>query len=161
MEFEQPEILLRIQIPEEYIINAIQVKINHLQSHLEQRPAVIFNFYAQKYGVEIKEYKYSPSAGYFVDIDKRIATHRFECKGVERRDKTFDMKYLQPLVPYLYRNTYFDQKDAKRSYIIPITNIVEINPISIENFKLWEGAGKITTRDLLHHPRPIEPYNSN
>lgn len=159
MDRSEPEVLLRLQVPEDYVINAVQAQIRHLVEHLEARPAVIFNFYSQKYGVEIKDFRYSPKAGYLVDMESRTATHRFECKGVERRDRIFDQKFFQPLVPPIYRNTFFDLKDAVRSYIFPITSITEINPIKIEEFELWEGAGKVNARDELHHPRPIAPLS--
>ncbi len=152
---EQPAILVRLQIPDEYRIGAVQLGINDLLFHLEKRPAVLFNFYAQRIGVEVKEFKYTPQLGYFVDIENRIATHMFECKGVARRDTIFEDKYLQPLVPEKYRFTFFNKKDAERSYIIPITNIEEVEPIPISQFKLWDASGNVSPSDVLHHPRPV------
>ena len=155
---DRPDLLIRFQIPEEYRINARQIKIEGLLSHLSKRPAVIFNFYAQAYGIEVKDFKYLPRYGYFVDIEKRQATHLLEIKGIERRDRLFPEKAFQPLVPPLYRETWFDMKDAVRSYAIIITKIEKLqNSIPIEAFDLYESKGKVSPDDELHHPRPVEP----
>lgn len=154
---EQPEILIRTTIPEKYLINAIQISLKELIDYLEDHMAVLYNFYTQKYGVEVKEFKYTPTAGYFVDMTKRAATHKFECGGVTRRDNLFEDKKYQPIVPEKYRTTFFDLKDAKRCYAIPITKIIPIEPIPIENFRLWESNSNIAETDDLVHPRPIYP----
>ena len=155
----QPEVLIRFQIPEEYRINAIQVTIPELQAHLKNRPGVIFNFYSQKYGILVKDFTYAPETGYFVDIEKRVVSHKFQCKGIERRDKLFTEKYIQPLVPKKYRSTFFDNKDAIRSYCLFITDIQEISSIAVSQFLLWQGKGKVTAWDELHHPRLVEHFS--
>ncbi|RMG27353.1 MAG: hypothetical protein D6732_20245 [Methanobacteriota archaeon] len=154
---ERPDLLIRFQIPEEYRIHARQIKIDELLSHLSHRPAVIFNFYAQAYGIEVKDFKYLPRYGFFVDIETRQATHELELKGIERRDRLFHEKAYQPLVPPIYRETWFDLKDAIRSYAIIITKIEPLSqPIRIEKFDLYESKGKVNPDDELHHPRPIK-----
>lgn len=154
---ERPDLLIRFEIPEEYRIHARQIKMEELISHLETRPAVIFNFYAQAYGIEVKDFKYLPQNGFFVDIESRTATHWLEIKGIERRDRLFSEKAFQPLVPHLYRETWFDLKDAIRSYAIIITRIKKLtHPIPIMQFELFESNGMISPTDELHHPRPVK-----
>ncbi len=149
---------MRIQIPEEYRINARQITVSQLIAHLSlPRPAVIFNYYAQAYGVEIKDFKYLPKGGFLVDMETRHATHFFECKGIERRDKIISENIYQPLVPEIYREAWFDLKDARRSYAVFISFIHELeNPIPVESFPLYESKGNVTPTDELHHPRPVE-----
>ncbi len=155
---EIPFLLLRIQIPEEYLINARQITIEMLMEHLQAKPAVIFNFYAQAYGVEVKDYKYLPNGGFFVDFETRHCTHYAEIKGIERRDRLFSEKIYQPLVPPIYRESWFDKKDAIRSYAIIITKIIPLShPIPIEDFLLYESNGNVSPFDDLHHPRPVLP----
>jgi len=152
---EQPAILVRLQIPDEYRIGAVQLSIDQISQFLQERPAFLLNVYAQKIGVEIKEFPYSPKVGYFVDIQKRVATHRFLCKGIERRDLIFGEKYFQPLVHENYRFSFFNLQDAQRSYVIPITEIRKIKPVAISDFQLWESNGLVSDSDALHHPRPV------
>ncbi len=151
------QVLMRIKIPDEYLINARQITIAQLQEHLDKpRPAVILNFYAQKYGVHIKEFPYLPKVGYFVDIDRRVATHSFICHGIERRDKILKDEIYQPLIPEIYRMSWFDLKDAVRSYAVIIEQIKEIDePIPLDKFMVYSTNLPINPDDQLHHPRMV------
>lgn len=152
--------LLRKVIFEDYSEGAVQIQINDIEELLKEWPGVFWNAYAMTYGFLIKPFPYPARNGYFVDIDHRIATHRFISKGIVRRDLILnDETYLQ-IVPEPYKKTWYDLDDAVRCYSIIISSIKELdNPIPIENFGLFGSWGKISKRDRLQRPRLIKATN--
>ena len=154
----QPEIFLRKDVLEEYAENAIQASISDLTDHLENSPGVFWNAYSQKYGVHIRDYPYEARNGFFIDTERRVCTHRFLSKGIVRRETILKEEIYQQLVPKIYRPTWFDLKDAVRSYVVLITEIEELpKEIPVEEFGLFNSWGKVSSRDQFHHPRLIKP----
>lgn len=154
----QPELLLNLNISEEYLDHAIQIGLEELEEALINKPGVFFNAYAQQYGILIKEFPYVARNGFIIDAEKRIATHRFESKGIARRDELFEDSDLIQLIPEIYKKNWFDRKDAIRCYSILITKIEKLDtPIAVENFGLWNSWGKVAPRDRFNRPRLIKP----
>lgn len=154
----QPELLLRQTVLEEYKENAIQATIDDLLEVLEHQPGVWWNAYSQTYGTMIREFPYEARNGFFIDVNKRVCTHRFISKGIVRRDKVLDDPIYAPLVPEIYRDTWFDFKDATRTYAVLITQIEELPKlVPVEEFGLFNSWGKVSPKDKFHHPRLIKP----
>lgn len=155
----QPELLLRRTVLDEYAENAIQADIDEdMMTFLEDNPAVWWNAYSQKYGTIIREFPYEARNGFFIDVDQRVCTHRFESKGIVRRDTILEDKVYRSIVPPVYRKNWFDYRDAIRSYAVLISNIEPLDkPIAVEEFGLYNSWGKVSSRDKFHHPRLIKP----
>ncbi|MCH8905727.1 MAG: hypothetical protein IH840_01455 [Candidatus Heimdallarchaeota archaeon] len=155
---DQPELLLRKTITEEYQdLKTVHITLDDLQEALRGWPGVWWNAYSQKYGVQVKLFPYEARNGFFIDIDKRMATHRFTSKGIMRRDQLFDNPNYSKIVIPQYRETWFDLDDATRTYAILITSLVALeDPIPIHKFGLFNSWGKVSSNDHLHHPRLIK-----
>jgi hypothetical protein len=154
---KNPELLLRTSVVDEFSIGAVQIHIDDLVDALKFWPGVWWNAYSQKYGNKIKEFPYEARNGFFVDMEKRVATHRFTSSGIIRRDRIFDEKEYEKIVPKQYQSTWYDMKDAVRCYSVLITTINELdNPIPVENFGLYNSWGKISSTDQFHRPRLIK-----
>jgi hypothetical protein len=154
----QPELLVNLNISDEYIDQAIQISLEDLEEVLIKKPGVFLNAYAQGYGILIKEFPYAARNGFFINAEKRIATHRFESKGIARRDGFFEDADLIQLIPEIYKKNWFDIKDAIRCYSILITKIEKLDtPIPVGNFGLWNSWGKVAPRDRFNRPRLIKP----
>ena len=154
----QPELLVNLKVSKEYIDHAIQAKLEDLEEVLINKPGVFLNAYAQGYGVLIKEFPYDARNGFIIDAEKRVATHRFESKGIARRDQLFEDEDLIQLIPDLYKINWFDKQDAIRCYSILVTKIEKLdNPILVGNFGLWNSWGKVGSGDRFNRPRLIKP----
>ena len=154
----QPELLLRTKILEEYKEHAIQASMSDLFEVLEHQPGVWWNAYSQKYGVNIRLFPYEARNGFFIDTERKVCTHRFESKGIVRRDTILHEKIYQALVPEIYRSNWYDTKDASRTYAVLITKLEELpQEISVTEFGLFNSWGKVSIRDQFHHPRLIKP----
>ncbi|MDH5404264.1 MAG: hypothetical protein OEZ01_12610 [Candidatus Heimdallarchaeota archaeon] len=154
----QPELLLRTTLVEKYKENAILAHISDIEEMLEFLPGTWWNAYSQVYGVKIREFPYSARNGFFIDVDKRVCTHRFISKGIVRRDTILNDDDLTKIVPNVYRPTWFDYDDAVRCYSILITAVTELpNPVPVEIFGLYNSWGRISNKDVFHHPRLIKP----
>ena len=154
----QPELLLNLKISEEYLDHAIPITLEDLEDFLISKPGVFFNAYAQGYGILVKEFPYEARNGFIIDAENRVATHRFESKGIARRDQFFEDAELIQLIPEIYKKSWFNREDAIRCYSILITKIIRLNtPIGVENFGLWNSWGKVAPRDRFNRPRLIKP----
>ena len=152
-----PEILLRLDVLDDYSENAIQASIKDLEEMLEEFPATWWNAYSQKYGIKIREYPYPARNGFFIDVDKRLAIYRFQSKGIGRRDKFLEDTTLTPLVPHIYRKNWFDYYDAIRCYSVLISRVEKLpKPIPVEVFGLYNSWGRVSGKDQFHHPRLIK-----
>ncbi|MCY3412908.1 MAG: hypothetical protein INQ03_14820 [Candidatus Heimdallarchaeota archaeon] len=157
---EIPEMLLRTTIFEEYAEKTIQISIDDLQRYLSQGwIGVFWNAYSMPYAFKIKPFPYPARNGYFVDIEDRVATHRFISKGIIRRDMILHEKAYEKIIPTEYRETWYDTNDAVRTYAVIITEISKLDTnIAIEDFGLFKSWGKVSKRDLLQRPRLVNPY---
>lgn len=154
----QPELLLRKTVLDEYKDHAIQASIEDLQDMLEKYPGTWWNAYSQEYGVKIREFPYEARNGFFIDVDRRVCTHRFISKGISRRDKLLTEDAYTRIVPPVYRETWFDVDDATRTYAVLISDIEKLDvEIPVEEFGLWNSWGKVSKTDKFHHPRLIKP----
>lgn len=158
----KPELLLRTSLVDEYKEHAILATIEDLQLMLEDHIGTWWNAYSQEYGVTVREFPYEARNGFFIDVDQRVCTHRFESKGIVRRDKILQDKAYAKIVPPPYRKTWFDLKDATRTYSVLISDIYKLDrPIRVENFGLFNSWGKVSSTDKFHHPRLIKPTWDN
>ncbi len=158
---EIAEILLRDKVFEDYLEHAVQISISDLESYLKDWPGVWWNAYSMVYGQLIKPFPYTARNGFFVDVDRRVATHRFLSKGIIRRDRILkDDAYLQ-IVPDEYKETWFDKQDAIRTYAVIISAIKPLDKeIPMEDFGLYKSWGKVSTRDRIQRPRLIKAEHS-
>ena len=154
----QPELLLNLEISNDYLDHAIQIGLDDLQEFLIDKPGVFYNAYAQAYGILVKEFPYAARNGFIIDAEKRMATHRFESKGIARRDELFDDMDLIQLITDIFKNNWIYKDDAIRCYSILIIKIDKLdNPIPVGNFGLWNSWGKVAPRDRFSRPRLIKP----
>lgn len=157
-----PELLLRTTVLEEYKEYAIQASIADLETVLKEQAGVWWNAYSQAYGVTVRKFPYEARNGFFINADRKVCTHRFESKGIVRRDTILSEKVYQKLVPEIYRPRWFDLKDASRTYSVLISKIVPLShEISVTEFGLYNSWGKVSGRDKFHHPRLIKPSTKN
>ena len=154
---ETPELLLREDIFEDFIENSIQLRIIDLMGYLENWEGVWWNAYSLEYGREVKPFPFDARNGFFVDTQKRVATHRFQSGGITRRDMIPQEEEYMKIVPPEYRSSWFDTRDARRSYAVLITEIKKIIPIQIEEFGLFQSWGKVSSNDRIQRPRLIQP----
>ncbi|MHA2031981.1 MAG: hypothetical protein ACW99A_06445 [Candidatus Kariarchaeaceae archaeon] len=154
---KNPELLLRSSIVDEFSYKAVLINLDELIDVLKKWPGVWWNAYSQKYGNKIKEFPYEARNGFFIDINKRMATHRFTSSGIVRRDRIFDEKEYEKIVIEQYQPTWYDIEDAVRCYSVLITSINELDdPIPVENFGLFNSWGRVSSTDLFHRPRLIK-----
>jgi len=150
---------LRKTVLDEYAEHAIQADLDKdIIPFLEDNPGVWWNAYSQEYGVTIREFPYEARNGFFIDVDRRVCTHRFLSKGIVRRDKILEEKVYRSIVPPIYRSNWFDLQDATRTYSVLIIDIEPLEKeVAVENFGLYNSWGKVSSRDQFHHPRLIKP----
>ena len=155
---DNAELLLRDKIYEGYSENTVQISISDLERYLETWPGVWWNAYSMVYGQLIKPFPYTARNGFFVDAERRVATHRFLSKGIIRRDRILnDDAYLQ-IVPEEYKASWYDKKDAIRTYSVIISAIKLLDQeIPMEDFGLYKSWGKISRNDRIQRPRLINP----
>lgn len=157
VEEENAELLLRTKIFEDYLEGAVQLNLCDLQNYLKKWPGVWWNAYSMIYGQLIKPFPYTARNGFFVDINRRVATHRFHSKGIIRRDLILNDKGYLQIVPEEYKSTWFDVKDAIRTYAIIISEISPLDEdIPIEEFGLFKSWGRVSKNDRIQRPRLIK-----
>ncbi|OLS28933.1 MAG: hypothetical protein HeimC2_03710 [Candidatus Heimdallarchaeota archaeon LC_2] len=154
---ERPEILLRTTIVEEFAHKSTHITLDEIIKALQNWPGVWWNAYSQKYGIEIKKFPYEARNGFFIDVDKRMATHRFSSSGIVRRDELFEEKEYEKIVLKPYQKLWYDLSDANRCYAVLITSIRKLStPINVEDFGLFNSWGRVSPQDQFHRPRVIK-----
>ena len=154
---EKPEILLRTTVVEEFSYKSTNIALNYIIEALHKWPGVWWNAYSQKYNVEIKKFPYEARNGFFIDVERRVATHRFTSSGIARRDELFEVKEYEKIVLEPYQKLWYDVSDAIRCYSILVTSVKELSkPIEVEKFGLFNSWGKVSSQDQFHRPRLIK-----
>ena len=114
---DKPEILLRTTVVEEFSYKSTNIALNYIIEALSKWPGVWWNAYSQKYNVEIKKFPYEARNGFFIDVERRVATHRFTSSGIARRDELFEVKEYEKIVLEPYQKLWYDFSDAWQLYL--------------------------------------------